>query len=109
MNQYLALLFDDEHPLHSDDSNTIFTTEGHILTLNSTHLKPASKVRREVRGPEHVECSSYPPPPIWLSTSANHSLSAGVRSRGDFEWARNVATALLSGKDLKTMESTDRG
>ncbi|KAJ1950338.1 hypothetical protein FBU59_000727, partial [Linderina macrospora] len=29
--KYLYLLFDDENPLHSADSNYVFTTEGHVL------------------------------------------------------------------------------
>jgi len=40
--KYLYLLFDETNPLHKDDSNYIFTTEGHILTLGSEHLKPLS-------------------------------------------------------------------
>jgi ER degradation enhancer, mannosidase alpha-like 1 len=44
--KYLYLLFDEENPLASSDSNLIFTTEGHILTLNATHLRPMSKSRR---------------------------------------------------------------
>jgi mannosidase alpha-like ER degradation enhancer 1 len=53
--KYLYLLFDEENPLASSDSNLIFTTEGHVLTLNATHLRPMSKSRRLSRK------VSYPP------------------------------------------------
>jgi len=47
--KYLYLLFDEGNPLASSDSNLIFTTEGHVLTLNSTHLRPMSEIRRVSR------------------------------------------------------------
>lgn len=52
--KYLYLLFDEKNPLASSDSNLIFTTEGHILTLNATHLRPMSKSRRLSRKVYHL-------------------------------------------------------
>ncbi|KAI8074586.1 glycoside hydrolase [Gongronella butleri] len=36
--KYLYLLFDDEHPVNSLDSNFVFSTEGHFLTLAPRYL-----------------------------------------------------------------------
>lgn len=47
--KYLFLLFDEDSWINADDSNMVFTTEGHLLRLNSTHLHPlvfASFLRR---------------------------------------------------------------
>jgi hypothetical protein len=55
-----------------------------------------------------VECAPYPPPPLWTSNGeVNHTLTEGVRGRGDFEWARNIATLLLSDRDRRRLESLD--
>jgi ER degradation enhancer, mannosidase alpha-like 1 len=47
--KYLYLLFDEHNSLATSDSNIIFTTEGHILTLNSTHIRLMSPTRRSSR------------------------------------------------------------
>jgi mannosidase alpha-like ER degradation enhancer 1 len=44
--KYLYLLFDEDNPLAGSDSNLVFSTEGHILTLNAEQLRPMSKSRR---------------------------------------------------------------
>ena len=44
--KYLYLLFDEDNPLAGSDSNIVFSTEGHILTLNAEQLRPMSKSRR---------------------------------------------------------------
>lgn len=44
--KYLYLLFDEENPLAGSDSNIVFSTEGHILTLNKSQLRPMSQSRR---------------------------------------------------------------
>lgn len=44
--KYLYLLFDEDNPIAGSDSNIVFSTEGHILTLNAEQLRPMSKSRR---------------------------------------------------------------
>ncbi|KAF4619947.1 hypothetical protein D9613_005188 [Agrocybe pediades] len=87
--KYLYLLFDEENPLHSDDSNYVFTTEGHILTLDRDHMNPMSKSRKRTRNIESHECPAYTP-----ITSGSHKskpgLVQGVRSRSDMEYARHL-------------------
>ncbi|KAG6872750.1 hypothetical protein C0995_006952 [Termitomyces sp. Mi166 len=78
--KYLYLLFDEENPLHSNDSNYVFTTEGHILVLGRQHLKPISASRRKLLG----------------------GLVRGVRSRPDFEYARSLVGLAPPQKDIDT-------
>ncbi|KAJ7499000.1 alpha mannosidase-like protein [Mycena latifolia] len=89
--KYLFLLFDENNPLHRDDSNYVFTTEGHLLTLGSEHLKPA---RRKMRKIEDHQCPAYRP------FSQNGSgLSMGIRSRGDVDYARELLSQAPSDVD----------
>ncbi|KAH9938649.1 glycoside hydrolase [Fomitopsis serialis] len=69
--KYLYLLFDEDNPVHSDDSNYVFTTEGHILWLDSAHIHPMSAVRRKLRGSEHHHCPAYEPPLVAFDDTAN--------------------------------------
>lgn len=87
MLQYLYLLFDENNLIHRDDSNYVFTTEGHLLTLDNKHLKPISDVRRRLRGAENLQCPAYSPPMV-LSQDGQNGLRGGIRSRGDVEYAR---------------------
>ncbi|KZS97985.1 hypothetical protein SISNIDRAFT_405596 [Sistotremastrum niveocremeum HHB9708] len=105
--KYLTLLFDEQHPIHDDDSNFVFTTEGHILTLNSTHLKPLSEIRRKMRGVEHQECPVYEThhePPF---TDPTDGLATGIRGRGDAEWARHLVIGNLAPKFKDFIEGSD--
>ncbi|KAJ7283733.1 alpha mannosidase-like protein [Mycena rebaudengoi] len=91
--KYLFLLFDEDNPLHKDDSNYVFTTEGHLLTLGSKHLKPTS-VRRKMRKVETHQCPAYRP-----FRRNGTGLTLGVRSRGDVDYARELVSMTASDSD----------
>ncbi|KAH9482917.1 ER degradation-enhancing alpha-mannosidase-like protein 1 [Psilocybe cubensis] len=91
--KYLYLLFDEDNPLHSDDSNYVFTTEGHILTLGQQHMKPASSARKRTRKIVNHQCPIYTP----FVTTLDHrrkppgpGLVQGIRSRPDVDYARQL-------------------
>lgn len=65
----------------------MFTTEGHILTLENKHLKPLSESRRRLRGAENLQCPAYSPPML-LSQGGQSGLRGGIRSRADVDYAR---------------------
>ncbi|KAJ7700003.1 glycoside hydrolase family 47 protein [Mycena rosella] len=92
--KYLYLIFDEENPLHSDDSNYVFTTEGHILTLGSQHLKPTSPARRKMRKIENHQCPAYRP-----FQQNGSGLSLGIRSRADVDYARELLSQAPSDVD----------
>ena len=101
-SQYLYLLFDEDNPLHSDDSNYVFTTEGHILSLERKYIKPLSATLRQLRRAESPQCPAYEPP---YFVGADHmpgsGLIVGIRSRADFDYARFlVSTALSDGDEM---------
>jgi mannosidase alpha-like ER degradation enhancer 1 len=105
VQQYLALLFDEDNPVHRADSNTVFTTEGHLVFLNSTHIKPISAIRREIRRGEHNECPEYDP---WISASPIvYGLAEGIQLRTDFEWARHLIVAPLRSEFQSAIELSD--
>jgi mannosidase alpha-like ER degradation enhancer 1 len=89
--QYLYLLFDEENPLNSDDSNYVFTTEGHILSMDSRHVRPMSAIRRKLRGSDNSQCPAYQP---WLYAEdfqdSQHGLVAGMHYRPDTDYARMI-------------------
>ena len=85
--KYLYLLFDEANEFSKSDSNFIFTTEGHILVLNSTHLNPISETRRRARRHEHPQCPIHQP----MVRPYTHGLVYGIRSRPEYEYARHLA------------------
>jgi mannosidase alpha-like ER degradation enhancer 1 len=85
--KYLYLLFDEANEFSKSDSNFIFTTEGHILLLNSTHLKPISETRRRARRHERPQCPVHQP----VVRPSPHGLVYGIRSRPEYEYARHLA------------------
>ncbi|KAF7313730.1 alpha-1,2-Mannosidase [Mycena chlorophos] len=89
--KYLYLLFDEDNPLHRDDSNYVFTTEGHILTLGTELQKPS---RRKMRKIENHQCPAYRP-----FHHAASGLAMGVRSRGDVDYARELVDQSASDVD----------
>lgn len=91
--QYLFLLFDENNFLNSVDSNFVFTTEGHILYLNSTHLRPMSAVRRKLRRLESPKCPAYVP--LLHGGSGSVGLVGTVRSRPDIDYAKYTAGVRL--------------
>ncbi|KAG6813486.1 hypothetical protein H0H92_010511 [Tricholoma furcatifolium] len=95
--KYLYLLFDEENPLHSDDSNYVFTTEGHILYLDQTHLKPMSASRRKMRHIDNHQCPVYQP---FTSHNQRNGLVKGIQSRPDYEYARSLVGLMPPQKDI---------
>lgn len=85
--KYLYLLFDEANEFSKSDSNFIFTTEGHILLLNSTHLNPISETRRRARRHERPQCPVHQP----VVRPYTHGLVHGIRSRPEYEYARHLA------------------
>ncbi|KAG7449275.1 alpha mannosidase-like protein [Guyanagaster necrorhizus] len=91
--KYLYLLFDEENPLHSDDSNYVFTTEGHILTLGPESFKSTSLAQRKSRKIMNHQCPAYVPPRLPYDTrSIGSGLVKGIRSRGDVDYARELVS-----------------
>jgi mannosidase alpha-like ER degradation enhancer 1 len=76
--------------LHRDDSNYVFTTEGHILSLPKEVLKPMSRSRRKMRGDENHQCPAYGHLQDSLPDGTIGGLIRGVGSRADAEYARNL-------------------
>lgn len=100
--KYLYLLFDEENPLHKDDSNFVFTTEGHILTLDSNHTKPISPVRRKLRRVENLQCPAYVPLQVGIFDPEDDrpGITTSVPSRPDIDYARIlVGAAVMEGEE----------
>ncbi|KAJ6614326.1 alpha mannosidase-like protein [Mycena sp. CBHHK59/15] len=93
--KYLFLLFDEENPLHRDDSNWVFTTEGHLLTLGNKHIKPISAARRKMRNVENHQCPAYHP---FMRNGTG--LVMGIRSRGDVDYARDLVALPATDPDM---------
>jgi mannosidase alpha-like ER degradation enhancer 1 len=85
--QYLYLLFDDTPP--SSLSNSVFTTEGHSLSLPHGLLAQPSPIRRELHRGEQQFCPIYRPPHL-------NGLRVGIEQRDDWEYGRT----LIYGDDL---------
>lgn len=90
-------MFDEENLLHDDDSNYVFTTEGHILTLDPKYTKPMSVVRRKLRGAENHRCPAYTPGPAFQKQSnLGGGIVGGIQSRRDVEYARFLTDGIAS-------------
>ncbi|KAG6855117.1 hypothetical protein C0991_006046 [Blastosporella zonata] len=101
--KYLYLLFDEENPLHSDDSNYVFTTEGHILTLGQKHLKPTPASRRKMRHIDNHQCPAYHPFVLVPGKRGQgNGLVQGIQSRPDFEYARLLVGLAPPQRDIDT-------
>ncbi|KAI9510474.1 alpha-mannosidase [Russula earlei] len=96
--KYLYLLFDEDNSLHNDDSNYVFTTEGHILTLEQKYLKLPSATVRRLRRAENQRCPAYEPP-FFIGAEDMPGLYVGIRSRSDFDFARFLVSTALSDGD----------
>ncbi|KAG5650212.1 hypothetical protein H0H81_000301 [Sphagnurus paluster] len=100
---YLYLLFDEENPLHNDDSNYVFTTEGHILSLRPQHLRPMSAPRRKLRHIDNHQCPAYKP---FIHVSDAHrkgsGLVQGIQYRPDFDYARSLVGLIPTQSDIDT-------
>lgn len=99
--QYLYLLFDEDNLLHSDDSNYVFTTEGHILTLGREYLRPPSAAKQKSRKIESHNCPAYQPfIRFYDNVERQTGLVQGIRSRSDVEYARELVNLVPSQSDM---------
>ncbi|KAJ7591143.1 alpha mannosidase-like protein [Mycena floridula] len=99
--KYLFLLFDEDNPLSRDDSNYVFTTEGHILSLGREHIKPPSAARRKMRKVNGHQCPAYSSFEHFGSRSQNRTgLLQGIPFRGDVDYARELVSLSPSQTDM---------
>lgn len=98
--QYLYLLFDEDNPINIGVTNSVFTTEGHLLSLDKILLKPAPKSRKG----EALYCPRYDPLATVNASLTAGALQTGIPHRRDMEYARaltglqpNVILAQQSG------------
>jgi len=97
--QYLFLLFDEENPLHSDDSNYVFTTEGHILSLGREHLKTLSSTHQNASSGGD-RCLAYSSAKTTQKSLANKTgLIQGMRSHIDLDYSRELVALLPDGAE----------
>ncbi|KDQ64850.1 glycoside hydrolase family 47 protein [Jaapia argillacea MUCL 33604] len=100
--KYLFLLFDEKNPFNSDDSNAVFTTEGHILTLETHQVRPISEARRKLRRSETLLCPAYHQPIIaYDHVERDSGLIGGIRSRVDMDYARELTGTLATEQDTR--------
>ncbi|KAG9034693.1 alpha mannosidase-like protein [Tulasnella sp. JGI-2019a] len=84
--KYLFLLFDEDNPLNSLDSNFVFTTEGHVLQLQPADLKHAdSSPKADETSRQQETCARHDE-----TSSLWPSLVGSIRSRSDYEYARHL-------------------
>jgi mannosidase alpha-like ER degradation enhancer 1 len=86
--QYLYLLF-DEAAASSPGTNSVFTTEGHVLSLPHSLQTHPSPIRRALHRSEQQYCPAYRPPSLG-------GLRVGIEQRDDYEYART----LIYGEEL---------
>lgn len=99
--QYLYLLFDEDNFVHRDDSNYVFTTEGHILTLDREHLRPLPMSRRKMRPVDNHQCPVYKPfIGVYDNSSKETGLVRGIRSRSDYDYARKLVGVHASSVEI---------
>ncbi|KAM0748164.1 hypothetical protein T439DRAFT_382639 [Meredithblackwellia eburnea MCA 4105] len=83
--KYLYLTFDEANPYNHDDSNMVYTTEGHMLELDT---RPVLGRKRRRTPSEALSCPAYDPASM---DRHQHPLSLSVARRTDFEHARYLA------------------
>jgi mannosidase alpha-like ER degradation enhancer 1 len=82
--QYLYLLFNhDTDKTTRRPSNQVYTTEGHALSLGTTHLHAPSASRRQLHKGEVLQCPAYVPPSMG-------GVVVGIEGREDFDCARQL-------------------
>ncbi|EGO01815.1 glycoside hydrolase family 47 protein [Serpula lacrymans var. lacrymans S7.3] len=97
--KYLYLLFDEENRLHTDDSNYVFTTEGHILSLPADKLKPLSAVRRRMRRLENHQCPAYRSKQTLSRHPSQEGLVQGINYRDDIDYSRHLVGSSPQSQD----------
>ena len=97
-SKYLYLLFDEENPINNLDSNFVFTTEGHVLTLPKELLRASGQASNQT-------CAV--PRPQLMKTyhkEGSAALVGYLEDRADNDYARFLAGrplndhAILSGQ-----------
>lgn len=87
--------------MHHDDSNYVFTTEGHIIFLDRKHLRPTSLPRRKMRPVDNHQCPVYKPfIEAPNNRSADNGLVRGIRSRSDYDYARKLLEVHASSTEI---------
>jgi mannosidase alpha-like ER degradation enhancer 1 len=86
--KYLYLIMDETNQVHHDVSNTVFTTEGHLLAIPPDKLRWPPSIRRTIAPSSRPTCPAYDP-----KTSPKHfsPLAVSVQQRTDAEYARALA------------------
>lgn len=102
-HQYLFLLFDEDNPLHSLDSNFVFTTEGHVLQLQGTTRQEAPVVVTP-HDPDHQLLSTTPQPtcPRHRLSTLRSGLVGSIRDRADYEYARHLVGIHLDSAEAQS-------
>ncbi|KXN83702.1 ER degradation-enhancing alpha-mannosidase-like protein 1 [Leucoagaricus sp. SymC.cos] len=99
--KYLFLLFDEDNLIHRDDSNYVFTTEGHILFLDREYLRPMPASRKKMRPVDDHQCPIYKP---FIEVPDNRTgdtgLVRGIRSRSDYDYARKLVGVHASSTEI---------
>lgn len=88
LRQYLYLLFDEDNRINDDDSNYVFTTEGHILMLDHDLLKKPKHGKSSTRKFISHQCPTYYPYTTNSRVRGIPGLTRGIRSRPEAEYAR---------------------
>ncbi|KAF8639449.1 hypothetical protein AX16_010304 [Volvariella volvacea WC 439] len=99
--KYLYLLFDEDNALHNDDSNYVFTTEGHILTLGKEYLRPQRRKEYHQHPIDSHQCPTYQPfVLVYDSPLSGTGLRQGIKHRPDVEYARELVGNQPSRSDM---------
>ena len=89
--------------MHKDDSQWVFTTEGHILSLEPHQLKPISAARRKLRRVENLQCPEYLGPLLaYDGWDADTGMNGGILSRADTDYVRQLVGRAASEYEVKT-------
>ncbi|KAG9019007.1 alpha mannosidase-like protein [Tulasnella sp. 427] len=105
--KYLYLLFDEENPIHSLDSNFVFTTEGHVLPLPRKYLRrssspggPLNKDAKKSKAPE--ACPKVPSSliPTWNDRNHTVGLAGSIADRPDTDYARHLTGLALDAPEV---------
>ena len=85
--------------MHSDDSNLVLTTEGHLLTMDRSLEKPITPIRRELRRVEHLSCPVYKPTVLSFDRNSGTGITASIYSRRDVDYVRALMSAPSTGSE----------
>ncbi|KIO33955.1 glycoside hydrolase family 47 protein [Tulasnella calospora MUT 4182] len=105
--KYLYLLFDEENPLHTLDSNFVFTTEGHVLPLPRRYLRRSSSAtgssKKDAKGSKAPDTCPAPPSrlmPSWSDRNHTTGLTGLISDRPDTDYARHLVGLALDAPEV---------